>query len=167
MKIIQKKICLLGDFAVGKTSLVRRFVESRFDDKYLSTIGVKISRRSFTRSYGTLNLLIWDLAGSEEFKESTYLQGSAGALIVCDLTRRSTLETLKNYASYLYQFSTGAPLVFIGNKSDLVEQCAIKEYELQDVAARFNSPYLFTSAKTGVQVENAFSILAEKLELSL
>ncbi len=164
MKTVQKKICLLGDFAVGKTSLVRRFVESRFDDKYLSTIGVKISRRSLQRAYGTLNLLIWDLAGSEEFKESTYLQGSAGALIVCDLTRRSTLETLKNYASYLYQFSLGAPLVFIGNKMDLSDQYAIKEYELKEIAATFDSPYLLTSAKTGDQVENAFNLLAEKLE---
>lgn len=164
MKTIQKKICLLGDFAVGKTSLVRRFVEGRFDDKYLSTIGVKISRRSLARPNGTMNLLVWDLAGSEEFKESSYLQGTAGALIVCDVTRRSTLETLKNYAMYLHQITVGVPLVFIGNKMDLVDQHAIKESELQAVAAGFSCPFILTSAKTGNQVEVAFQMLAEQLE---
>jgi small GTP-binding protein len=164
MKTIQKKICLLGDFAVGKTSLVRQFVEGRFDDKYLSTIGVKVSRRSLQRPYGTLNLLLWDLAGSEEFKETSYLQGTAGAFIVCDLTRRETLATLKNYASYLYQISQGVPLVFIGNKMDLSDEWAIKESELQNVAASFGSPYFLTSAKTGAHVETAFHLLAEKLE---
>lgn len=164
MKTIQKKICLLGDFAVGKTSLVRRFVEGRFDDKYLSTIGVKISRRSLARPNGTMNLLVWDLAGSEEFKESSYLQGTAGALIVCDVTRRSTLETLKNYAMYLHQITVGVPLVFIGNKMDLVDQHAIKESELQAVAAGFGCPFILTSAKTGNQVEVAFQMLAEQLE---
>lgn len=161
---IQKKICLLGDFAVGKTSLVRRFVEGRFDDRYLSTIGVKVSRRVLTRPYGAMNLMIWDLAGSEEFKETTYLQGTAGALIVCDLTRRSTLETLINYATNLYAISKGVPLVFIGNKVDLSEQIVIKERELKTIAEDFGSPYVFTSAKAGTQVEIAFNLLAEKLE---
>ncbi|HNO94753.1 MAG TPA: hypothetical protein PKJ84_11315, partial [Anaerolineales bacterium] len=70
MTTIQKKICLLGDFGVGKTSLVQRFVEGRFDDKYLSTMGVKISRKTLKRSYGKLNLLIWDVAGSNGFESS-------------------------------------------------------------------------------------------------
>lgn len=164
MKTIQKKICLLGDFAVGKTSLVRRFVEDRFDDKYLSTIGVKISRRSLSRPNGIMNLLVWDLAGSEEFKESSYLQGTAGALIVCDVTRRSTLETLKNYAAYLHQISPGVPLVFIGNKADLADQQVIQQSDLHAVASGFGCPFLLTSAKTGNQVEIAFQLLAEQLE---
>ncbi len=100
MNEIQKKVCLLGDFAVGKTSLVRRFVEGRFDDKYLSTIGVKISRKTLARPYGALHLIVWDLAGGEEFgAESSYLRGAAGALIVGDLTRRETLESFERYAA--------------------------------------------------------------------
>src|SRR5512136_3486341 len=98
MTVIQKKVCLLGDFGVGKTSLVRRFVEGRFDDKYLSTIGVRISRKTLLRSGGTLNLLLWDLAGAQEFNtQSSYLAGVAAALIVCDLTRRETLASYKKY----------------------------------------------------------------------
>ena len=71
MTTIQKKICLLGDFGVGKTSLVQRFVEGRFDDKYLSTVGVKISRKTLKRSYGEMNMLVWDLAGSNGFESSS------------------------------------------------------------------------------------------------
>lgn len=88
MKVVQKKVCLLGDFAVGKTSLVRRFVEGHFEDKYLSTIGVKVARKSLDRDETKLNLLIWDLVGGNEFSrsETGYLLGTAGALVVCDLT---------------------------------------------------------------------------------
>ncbi len=67
MTAIQRKVCLLGDYSVGKTSLVRRFVEGQFDDKYLSTIGVRISRRTMVRADKEINLLIWDLAGAQEF----------------------------------------------------------------------------------------------------
>lgn len=94
MKVVQRKVCLLGDFAVGKTSLVRRFVDNRFDDKYLSSIGVKVSRKTLNRSDHTLNLLIWDLVGGNEFsrREIGYLVGAAGALLVCDLTRLETVD---------------------------------------------------------------------------
>src|SRR5512147_1281675 len=114
MTVIQKKVCLLGDFAVGKTSLVRRYVEGRFDDKYLSTIGVKISRKTLARSTGTLNLLIWDLAGSDEFNTiaPSYLRGAAGALIVCDLTRPETLKVFAQYAEMLHSQAANVPLIF-------------------------------------------------------
>jgi len=88
--LIQKKVCLLGDFSVGKTSLSERFVYDRFSGRYLSTIGVKISRKPINISKDImLNMLIWDLAGSEEFSgvQSSYLQGAQGAILVCDLTR--------------------------------------------------------------------------------
>lgn len=165
MTIIQKKICLLGEFAVGKTSLVRQFVEGRFDDKYLSTIGVKVSRKSLTRAYGTLNLLLWDLAGSEEFKANTaYLQGAAGAIVVCDLTRGETLSGLERYAQQVRAAGGTGPLVFLGNKADLTEQRSITEEDLQKAAEALGGPYLLTSAKTGANVEAAFLKLAELLE---
>ena len=100
MTVIQKKICLLGDFGVGKTSLIRQFVEDRFDDRYLTTIGVKISRKTIARSYGSMSMLIWDLAGSTGFNSisnSSYMQGTAGAVIVCDITRRETLAIFSEY----------------------------------------------------------------------
>jgi small GTP-binding protein len=165
MTVIQKKICLLGDFAVGKTSLVRRFVEGRFDERYLSTIGVKISRKPLTRPYGTLNLLVWDLAGSEEVgAESSYIRGASGALIVCDLTRRDTLSGLEHYAAQLRQLNPKAVTVFVGNKADLIETRAISDEDLQALSAKLNSPCFLSSAKTGENVENAFLNLAERIE---
>ena len=103
MKVIQKKVCMLGDFAVGKTSLVRRYVEGSFDDKYLSSIGVKISRKPLEREGHKLNLILWDLGGSENFAhlQPSYLQGAAGVLIVLDLTRKETLESLDGYVKQI------------------------------------------------------------------
>lgn len=161
--IIQKKICLLGDFAVGKTSLVRRFVEGRFDDKYLSTVGVKISRKSLARNGDQLNLLIWDLAGGEAFGryEASYLRGASGALIVCDLTRPETLATAQQYAAQMRQENPLAACVLIANKGDLTELRTLTDDELEAASALLNMPYLVTSAKSGANVPLAFEHLAD------
>ena len=163
--VIQKKICLLGDFAVGKTSLVRRFVEGRFDDKYLSTIGVKISRKVVLYDTNTVNLLLWDLAGGDDFSQAgaSYLRGAAGALIVCDLTRRETLETFSYYSQQLRSLKVDAALVLLGNKVDLTAEHTITEAEIQAIATTINAPYLLTSAKTGQCVEEAFQQLTARL----
>ncbi len=162
--IIQKKICMLGDFAVGKTSLVRRFVEGRFDDRYLSTIGVKVSRRIVKLSeQTTVRLLLWDLAGSEEFTgvQSSYLQGSAGALLVCDLTRKSTLDSLMRYARRLHEVRPQAQLIIVGNKNDLTEERSVSDEDLITVATEIQAEWLTTSAKSGENVEKAFVSLAQ------
>jgi small GTP-binding protein len=165
MQVVQKKVCLLGDFSVGKTSLVRRFVEGRFDDKYLSTIGARISRKTLTRPYGTLNLLVWDLAGSAEFNtQSSYLVGVAGALIVCDLTRRETLAGCAQYVQQVRALNATAPLVLACNKVDLVAARLLTEADLQNGSEAFGGQYVFTSAKTGEGVEAAFELLAGKIE---
>lgn len=105
MVSLSAKVCLLGDYAVGKTSLVRRFVYNLFEDKYLSTIGVKVSRKMVAVPRGDevveLVLMLWDLAGSEEFDSvrASYLRGAAGALVVCDVTQRSTLASVSDYVA--------------------------------------------------------------------
>jgi small GTP-binding protein len=166
MKVVQKKVCLLGDFAVGKTSLVRRFVEGRFEDKYLSTIGVKVARKSLDRDETKLNLLIWDLVGGNEFSrsETGYLLGTAGALVVCDLTRPDTLEAMKRYTNQVRAVNPPVKVVFLGNKVDLVEERAITVEMLTAVTTELNAPILLTSAKTGENVEAAFALLADLLE---
>jgi small GTP-binding protein len=167
LAVAQKKICLLGEFAVGKTSLVRHFIEGRFDDRYLSTIGVKISRRQLTRPYGKLNLLLWDLAGSDEFNgqsRTNYLRGAAGALIVCDLTRGETLSGFRRYVDQIQAVGLSIPLVFVGNKVDLPESRAISEAELAAIAQEFGAPYFVSSAKTGENVATVFERLAEQIE---
>ena len=165
MKVIQAKICLLGDFAVGKTSLVRRVVEGRFDDRYLSTIGVQISRKVLLRQGTTLSLIMWDLAGGDTFAQAqrSYLSGARGALIVCDLTRRDTLERLSQYVDSFQKANPGAVIVFAANKADLTEAREISEDDLRE-ASKDREGFFLTSAKTGAGVEEALSTLAWEVE---
>ncbi len=167
---ISKKVCLIGDFAVGKTSLVRRFVYDLFDDKYLSTIGVKVSRkRIFLNRTGgetvELTMMLWDLAGSEEFTQvrASYLRGAAGALLVCDLTRPETLDSLGTYAQDLWSVNHAARVVLAANKQDLVAEREIEAEHLQAVAAELGAFVCLTSAKTGHGVEEAFHHLGDLL----
>lgn len=166
--IVQKKVCLLGDFGVGKTSLIRRFVEDRFDDKYLTTIGVKISRKVIARSYGAMSLLIWDLAGStgfDSFTNPSYMQGTAGAIIVCDISRRETLTIVAEYARQARIINPRIHLVFVCNKMDLATDRVIIDEELQEVSSTFgDGTYFLSSAKTGENVEDIFFSLAEKID---
>jgi small GTP-binding protein len=165
MTAIQRKICLLGDYSVGKTSLVRRFVEGQFDDKYLSTIGVRISRRTMLRADKQINLLIWDLAGAQEFNtQSSYLVGVTAALIVCDLTRRETLTSCAKYAQQVWAINRAAPLIFVGNKVDLTTAHTITEADLRANSELLRGDYVLTSAKTGLGVEAAFERLTDRLE---
>lgn len=165
--MVQKKICLLGDFAVGKTSLIRRYVNGRFDDKYLSTIGVKISRKAVELDNCTLNLLIWDLAGGDDFSKlgQSYLRGTVAALIVCDLTRHETLESFAYYATQLRTINPDAKLLFLGNKTDLTTEKAIEDAAIAEAIQHLGGSYLETSAKTGYQVELAFAQLAAQIEI--
>jgi small GTP-binding protein len=157
---------MLGDFSVGKTSLIERFVYNRFDDAYLSTIGVKISRKSVDLGENTMaHLLLWDLAGGEEFSgsQASYLRGAAGALLVCDLTRQETLAAIKDYARQLRAIQPKAHIIIVANKTDLDEQREISQTDLENLAVILEAPLFITSAKTGEQVEEAFFSLASKV----
>lgn len=165
MESIYKKICLLGDFAVGKTSLVRRYVSGSFDDRYLSTIGVKISRKVLTKQNHQINLIIWDLAGGEEFSghDRNYLRGAAGALLVVDLSRPETFRVLVDYARLLVELNPGAAMVVAANKVDLVESMPEAVSDLQLICRDLASPYLPTSAKSGENVEKIIDLLVDRL----
>jgi small GTP-binding protein len=165
MQFIQKKICLLGDIAVGKTSLVRRYVEGAFDDKYLSTIGIKISRKLLVKQDVQLNLLLWDLAGGEEFsgQDKNYLRGAAGALLVCDLTRPETFAILSVYAGRLRDISPHAVLLIAGNKADLLKGNPASPSDLEALSQAIATPFLLTSARTGHNVEESIDLLADRL----
>ncbi len=162
-RIYQKKICLLGEFAVGKTSLIRRFVEKRFDEKYLTTVGVMVSRKKVSLPASTVHLLIWDLAGGRDFSQSGYLTGLAGALLVCDLTRVETLAAYQRYATQVRNVNPNAHIILLANKSDLTSTRSLPDEQLFPVAQEVGAPLLMTSAKTGDQVEQAFMMLAERL----
>lgn len=171
-RTLTKKISLLGDPAVGKTSLIQRFVYDAFDDRYLSTIGAKITKntQAFTLdkypklSQDTnLTFLIWDIAGQKAFKSvhQAYYRGSEGALIVCDITRRETLDNMLEWISELYKVVGNVPALLLINKYDLKDQVSFGEQEINSVASQVRIPYYFTSAKTGHNVEAAFKTLGE------
>lgn len=164
---VQKKICMLGSFAIGKTSLVRRFLYNLFDERYLNTIGVSISRKEVPLPGDRLmRLLIWDLSASDRFKKNRYdyLHGSSGALLVCDLTRPETITDLQeNYVKHLHEINPEAVTVVVGNKLDLVKPGLEAISQVMRVAGEIGAPYQITSAKTGEGVETAFQLLAEGL----
>jgi small GTP-binding protein len=163
VNLFQKKVCLLGEFAVGKTSLIRRFVEGRFDEKYLTTVGTVVTRKAVPVAGNMVNLLIWDLAGGRNYSQSRYLVGLAGALLVCDLTRAETLDAFHAYVGEIQQNNPHAVLIVLANKSDLSDERVITDEQLQTAAKEIGAPLLLTSAKTGEQVEAAFTLLAERL----
>jgi len=168
---LSKKVLLLGDPAVGKTSLIRKFVYDMFDDKYISTLGTKISRKrleyNHPNNFGKieLKLMIWDVMGQKEYEmvhQSAYL-GGQGALIICDLTRHQTLENTENWISSLYTVTGEIPIVIIGNKCDLTNQKQIELNDIEQRAKTFNVPIFLASAKTGENVEISFRTLGERI----
>lgn len=168
MTTISKKICLVGDFGVGKTSLIRRFVDRQFSDKYLSTVGVKISRKKVDLSEEkSVQLLIWDLEGHTKFKAiaPSYLQGSSGAIIASDVTRQETIDNMQERLELFLSVNPKGLAIFALNKADLIEAEKlakllenVKENQPESVIAIYS-----TSAKTGDNVDGMFHIISEKM----
>jgi small GTP-binding protein len=162
--VLQKKVCMLGAVGVGKTSLVRRFVESIFSERYLATVGVKIDRKSLTLGAHEVNLMLWDLQGESAQQEARieYLRGAAGYLIVADATRRSTLETAISLEQRAASVAPGASIVLVINKMDLADQLEVSEEQLAPLRNR-GWPVVRTSARSGLGVEDAFQLLAHRM----
>jgi small GTP-binding protein len=161
---ILKKICLLGDFAVGKTSLIRRFVLDEFDDRYITTVGTKITKKEVEVDNDTVVMQIWDIIGNVMYSrlQKQYYKGADGAFIVCDVTREETMESLKHWAIRFRDIMPKAVVIFIANKKDLKSKYDV-ENGLKTVADDFNAKTFITSAKTGDNVEKAFGTLAKTI----
>ena len=165
--MIQKKICLLGSFGVGKTSLVSRFVHSTFSEKYLSTVGVKIDRKDVVIDGQDIRLMVWDIHGQDEFQEvrKSYLRGMAGYLLVVDGTRPETLSVAMELNLLATDAVGNVPFVMLLNKCDLVEHWQLDDQRLAEV---INKDWIVskTSAKTGENVEEMFIDLATRIAKS-
>ena len=153
--MLKRKVCLVGSFAVGKTSLLQRFVYSRFSEKYLTTVGVKIDRKIVPTSEGSVSLILWDLAGEDEFQslQTSYLRGAAGFVVVIDSTRNETLQQARTHLEYLEEEFPKAAKVILVNKTDLENSWDLETEELKGLEKRFT--VFRTSAKTGRSVEEA------------
>ena len=162
--MIQKKICMLGGFAVGKTSLVARYVSSIFSDKYLSTVGVKIDKKQLTVDGKDVTMMLWDIYGQDDFQtvQPSQLRGMSGYLLVVDGTRRATLETARQLQEKAAEAVGPVPFILLLNKLDLAAQWEIDEpafFKLVEDGWRV----VRTSAKTGEGVEEAFELLARAM----
>jgi small GTP-binding protein len=170
MSTIARKVCLIGDFGVGKTSLISRFVDRQFSDQYLSTVGVKISRKIVDAEQQgatqALQLLIWDIEGSTKFKgiAPSYLQGARGAIVVSDVTRSETIENVSEHVKSFVKINPQGVLVIALNKSDLIdtEQLDRLLSHSPDYPPNVLKTYP-TSAKSGNNVDQLFQTLANGL----
>ena len=159
--MIQKKICMIGVFGTGKTSLVAQFVHSKFSDRYHSTVGVKIDRKQVELSDTSVNLLLWDLAGKDDFEDlqTSYLRGAAGLIFVADGTRRETYDQLSALRATAVQAVGDVPSIVALNKADLTDLWTLGQNDY-DALKEANWHMLKTSAKTGDGVNEAFYWLA-------
>lgn len=163
-KVIKKKLCLLGAYCVGKTSLVRRFIDDRFEFDYKSTIGTDINKKSVTIGDTEVLLMIWDVAGEEENHHipENYVTGAHGFLFVADGTRPETLETVSEIRSRIYRDMDPLPEVLLLNKADLVDEWKYADGEDPAQFAGEGLTCLHTSALDGRNVEAAFLELAAR-----
>ena len=160
------KICLLGEPSVGKTSLVYRFVSNKFKENYISTIGVNLMKKDVDIEGFFISAQIWDLGGQESYRtlRNFYLEGARGALLIFDRTNTKTFQKLKSWIEDIKKFcSKEVSMILIGNKSDLKDQIKISEEECKKFAQENKLDLIFTSAKTGENVESAFKELLKRL----
>lgn len=157
---------MLGAFSVGKTALVQQFVHSIFSDRYLSTVGVKISKKTVVVDGQDINVVLWDLEGKDAYVDVniSYLRGAMGFFVVADGTRRETLETAMELRAKALELVGPVPHYVLVNKADLAPIWEIEEKDLIAVEAA-GAKIIKTSAKTGLAVEDAFTSLAREMML--
>ena len=162
--MIQKKVCMLGSFAVGKTSLVARFVRSIYSEKYHTTVGVKIDKKQVQVDGQGVNLILWDLYGEDEFQKvhMSYLRGAAGYLLVIDGTRRETFDKALVLQQRAEEALGKIPFVVVLNKVDMKESWEVDDRVVEELIQK-GWHVIHGSAKTGLGVEEAFLTLAKEV----
>ena len=166
-KIIYK-VVLLGDPAVGKTSLFIRYLDNKFDEHYKPTLGFDISVKKISTIRAEFSLAIWDIAGTEQFKSlrGSYLDGAQGSIIVCDVTRPGTLNNIPYWNETCMEMTGNIPTIVVGNKIDLKEYVKIEKENLEEMAKEINAVAVFeSSAKTGENVQEIFQELTEQIKV--
>lgn len=165
---LKRKIVLLGDSAVGKTSLIRRFVLDSFDDSYITTIGTKITKKDVqidrTGGRSAVTMMIWDVLGQQGYTgtQSMSYVGTQGAIFVFDLTRPESLASIASYwKPELAKVAGGVPCLLVGNKVDLVGRRGVSDADVAKAADSLGARHFLSSAKTGEGVEALFAKMAE------
>ncbi len=169
-KALKSKVCLVGEIAVGKTSLIARYVSNMFDDRYIMTIGTKVSKKVVAVERGGMTvdveMTIWDIMGEKGFRQllkEAYFYGAQGILAVADLTRANTLEDLDDWIDHVLKVVGEIPVFIAVNKVDLKGGAKFDDDAVRGFAKAYNAPWAYTSAKTGENVEPAFRAIAEAM----
>ncbi len=166
------KVVLVGDKAVGKTSLIRRYVTDEFDDRYLLTLGAKVTKKvepirvAESGMDVSLELNVWDIMGQAGFRElakEAYFHGSRGVLAVADITRKSTLDGIRAWIDAVRDVSGPVPAILLANKKDLASQAQVTPAQVTAAASNLGCISFLTSAKTGENVEAAFRVLSTQI----
>lgn len=167
------KLCLVGDPRVGKTSLIKKYVFNDFSDRYIGTLGTKVTKKKIsiqhpkTKDMVDVELMIWDIMGQKSFRrllQEAYFFGAHGIIAVCDNTREYTLSDLEEWIEGIQKVTREIPTVFLGNKCDLIDLQEIGLNELKSFSFGYESPGVYlTSAKTGINVDFAFDIVSGRI----
>ncbi|MCJ2669717.1 MAG: GTP-binding protein [Candidatus Thermoplasmatota archaeon] len=171
--VLKAKIGLVGDQKVGKTSLIRRYVLDQFSDKHIRTIGAKVSKKQVYLDFHEgkavrVDMMVWDIIGERHLAElhmKEYYVGVQGILVVIDITRRKTLAGVEDWLSSVLDVTGEVPIHLLVNKCDLEDRFDMEGGEVADLSTRIRSPFMFTSARTGKNVEAAFADLAMKIAI--
>lgn len=170
-KVYKLKLCLIGEGNVGKTSLIKKYVFDQFDEKYVCTIGTKVTKKviKVQRPNGDgefdISLMIWDIMGQQGFRQllqDSYFFGAQGIIGVCDVTRKNTLGELNSWMDAVQSVTNKIPAVFLGNKCDLKDWQEVELSDLNSLASRYvNAKAYLSSAKTGQNVDTCFNRLGD------
>jgi len=159
-------LVLIGDSNVGKSCLLLRFADDTYTESYISTIGVDFKIRTIDLDSKTIKLQIWDTAGQERFRtiSSTYYRGAHGIIIVYDITNIESFHNVQRWMQEIDKYAKeSVSKLLVGNKSDLVQQRVVTEVEGRNFAKDHGLPFLETSAKSGVNVDQAFMKMASQI----
>lgn len=171
-KEVIKKLCLLGDPAVGKTSLIRKYIHNVFDDTYITTIGTKVTKKEILLPGASpdgrdmlMTMLMWDILGQREHSKlhAIFYQGAEGAMVACDITRMDTVRNLRIWIESFRAVVGPMPIILLINKTDLLDPETFDKTEIEKISKDYGASYLFTSAKDGKNVELAFQTFATNL----
>ncbi|UCE75129.1 MAG: GTP-binding protein [Methanomassiliicoccales archaeon] len=175
--LVKFKICLLGEGAVGKTSLIKRYVFDEFDETYHVTIGTKVTKKELkirhpeTDETLDVYLMIWDLMGQQCFLDLlkvSYFFGARGLIAMCDVTRKETLSELTRWMEVALSVTDDIPIIFLGNKCDLEKEQQLSLEEVKTFASIYDkSETYLSSVKTGYNVDLIFKTLSERMIMNI
>uniref|UniRef100_A0A1B6CYV0 Ras-related protein Rab-1A n=1 Tax=Clastoptera arizonana TaxID=38151 RepID=A0A1B6CYV0_9HEMI len=161
------KLLLIGDSGVGKSCLLLRFADDTYTESYISTIGVDFKIRTIDLDGKTIKLQIWDTAGQERFRTitSSYYRGAHGIIVVYDCSDLDSFNNLKQWLEEIDRYACeNVNKLLVGNKCDLVDKKKVQHSVAKEYAEQLNIPFLETSAKSAVNVEQAFMTMAAEIK---